>query len=114
MSFDINDVQPTMRKLVTWLRAAGFETTDSGDGVTNVEAGMEGALTEPHVFILLANYLSIIRQADRLQRLVVEYGFSIGYEEGEVYVEAMYSPYDGISTLALWGATDETMEKCER
>jgi hypothetical protein len=53
-TIDYDELNPGIRDLVRELREVhGLNTTDSGDGVTNVEAGMEGALEEKHVFILV-------------------------------------------------------------
>lgn len=51
--FDYSIINPGIRDLVKELREVhNFDTCDSGDGVINVEAGMEGALEERHVFII--------------------------------------------------------------
>lgn len=47
---EVEALSPRIRDLVVALRAAGFETTDSGDG-TNLENGMGGALAIRHVAI---------------------------------------------------------------
>lgn len=53
---DYNDIQPRMRPLVRFLRLQlKLDTCDSGDGVENVEAGMECAVDYPHVTCLLSD-----------------------------------------------------------
>lgn len=53
-SINYEDLNPGIRDLVREIREVhGLETTDSGDGVTNVALGMEGALEERHVFIVV-------------------------------------------------------------
>ena len=49
-----DDLDPGIRRTVHWLRAHGFETTDSGDGVSKTQAIFDGeALDVPHAFMKL-------------------------------------------------------------
>ena len=41
------DIQPTMTRTVSWLQNLGYRTTDSGDGILNVEAGTYRRKTIP-------------------------------------------------------------------
>lgn len=101
-AFDLDDIQPAMRNTVQWLRAMDLKTTDSGDGITNVAAGMEGALDIPHVFMVSSQALGFM-EADliwgALKRLKID------KKEG-VSVEMSYSPDDRIVILALYGVDD--------
>lgn len=103
--FDINAVQPAMRQTVRWLRAMDMNTTDSGDGVTNVEAGMESALDFPHVFITTTPLLGLA-EADIIWGAMRRYGLD---QIEEVSVEAMYSPDDRKVIIAVYGITDELL-----
>lgn len=93
-----DEIQPTMVRTVAWMQSHGFKTCDSGDGVLNVEAGMEGALDFPHVFaqvpppemVALATWLRILADVE-----------GIGGK-----VECSYSPDDGVAMVALYGVTD--------
>jgi len=49
----MTDIHEKVRPLCEWLNANGFRTTDSGDGITNVAAGMDGAMTHAHVIAVL-------------------------------------------------------------
>ena len=100
---DYNKINPGIRKLVRRLRAARFATTDSGDGVTNVKAGMEGALAVPHVFMVVST-CDLAAEADRLRRLVRSWGVSC--EE----ITASYNPEDKIGVLALMGVEDSDIK----
>lgn len=91
-----DDVQETMRPLVKWMRDLGYETTDSGDGVANVEMGMEDALEVPHVFAFLDG-ADAISEADRLFE-------ALGVIGVEAQVEVSYSPNDRKHVLAVWPA----------
>ncbi len=97
-------IQPTMQRTVEWLRKAGYTTTDSGDGVTNVEAGMEGALTVPHVFMRVPQ-ANMVQYSHELRRLCTHRGLN----PLQAKIEASYSPDDGIAVLALYGVTDKVL-----
>ena len=99
--FDIETINPGVRKLVQLLRDLGFATTDSGDGVTNVEAGMEGALDIPHVFMKVNHE----REANRLMTF-------LGIERVRIepgMIQYSYDPSDGSRILALYGVSDKDL-----
>lgn len=99
-----DDILPTMRNTVAWLQALGFQTTDSGDGVTNVAAGMECALTFPHVFMVV-DPDDIIEDTDRLYEACRARNL-LG---PTIRVESSYNPEDRIAVLGLYGVTDQTL-----
>ena len=66
---DYDELNPGIRETVRWLTDLGFETTDSGDGVTNRAAGMDCAWDEPMVAMSLSQH-DIIEEANRLWRFV--------------------------------------------
>lgn len=52
---DYEALDPGIRRTVRWLRSLGFETTDSGDGVTKPAMGLtwdDGVRDHPHVIIV--------------------------------------------------------------
>lgn len=100
-----DEITPGVRKLVRLLRDAGFVTIDSGDGVTNVEAGMEGALELPHVHIMTTRD-TMIDEAYRLQRTVDD---ALPAGRGISQVQAMFDPADGIATLSVFGINDKDL-----
>lgn len=102
---DYTGIQPTMHRTVRWMRKLGFHTTDSGDGVTNVEAGMEGALEVPHVVATVAP-LEGVALSHRLLEACRRKGLPVGEGEGGVSVEFCYLPGKGVGLLTLWGVTD--------
>jgi hypothetical protein len=98
----IDEIQPTMMKTVTWLQEVGYHTIDSGDGVLNVEAGMEDALDYPHV-MMTVDPTKMVEEANRLY-----YGLlNNGIEGGQV--EVSYNPEDGLAILMLIGITDASL-----
>ncbi len=101
---DPPQIQPAMRSLVRWLRILDFDTTDSGDGVTNVQAGMEGALDEPHVFCRVEPD----KGCTEARRLLMECRMA-EFDLTHLRVEFMFSPQDEVGILALYGVTDVKM-----
>jgi hypothetical protein len=99
VDFDINDIQPRLRKTVTWLRSLGFKTCDSGDGVINVEAGMEGALDIPHVAMAVDSD-KMKEESHRLYDACLLAGIS-----GKI--EVSYDPADGVAILMLYDVLDD-------
>lgn len=100
---DLSTLTPGIREVVRLLRQNGFKTTDSGDGVTNVANGMEGAMTVPHV-VMRIEPDEIIAEARRLQSLIDPYCT----EEGASgpFIEASFSPRDNIAVLVLFELSD--------
>ncbi len=95
---------PGIRKTVLWLRSLGFDTTDSGDGVTNVEAEMEGAIDIAHVHIQTTP-LKMVSVARNLQDAVEAKGIKL--EAG--MIQATYDPVDHSAIVSLYGVSDEML-----
>jgi hypothetical protein len=91
--------------VVRLLRENGFRTTDSGDGVTNVAAGMEGALPVPHVHCVVHDWHDVAPEAHRMMRLIAQ----LGLLGDQVTIEASYSPLDGVATISLYGLDDASL-----
>lgn len=73
---DYEQLDPGIRGIVRTLREAGFETTDSGDGVSKLGAGIvdDGVmevLDMPHVAAKVS-VDAMVGEAQRLQRLLGE------------------------------------------
>lgn len=95
---------PGIRKTVLWLREHGFDTTDSGDGVANVEAGMEDALDIAHVH-MSTTPLKMVGAARDLACLLETR--KIKLEPG--MIQATYDPMDGSAILSLYGVDDSML-----
>jgi hypothetical protein len=95
---DYTEIDPGIRGMVAALRLNGFETTDSGDGVT--KADMPCSLPYPHVFITTTKE-QLLAEADRLYSFVnaeyIESNMPSGWK-----VEACYSPNDDASILVVY------------
>lgn len=104
---DYSELNPGIRETVRFLREYGFETTDSGDGVTNVEAGMEGAVPYPHVHMQISD-VNMRRDAHRLANALITNGFQP--EPG--MIQMTYDPMLPQATmLSLSGVDDELLER---
>lgn len=99
------EIQPTMVRTVAWVRSLGFETTDSGDGVTNVDAGMEGAMSVPHVVARVPTH-ALVAYADVMWGAVRVRGL----DRRGATVEAVYGPGDGVATVVIYGVTDANLD----
>lgn len=94
---DPSELDPGIRKLVMLLRKHGYETTDSGDGVSNDYADMDF----PHVFIASDKY-NLLSAADELWDLL----FQICDLPPDASVEASYAPSDGQATIGVFNILD--------
>lgn len=106
--FNYESLDPGIRETVRWLNARGFETTDSGDGVTKFAAGYstDEAFDVPHVFIH-CNPHDIWVQSTRLLRELTEAGFCVEpVGHSAIYIQATYDPADDSALIALFGVSD--------
>lgn len=103
---EYDELDPGIREVVRRLRAAGFETCDSGDGKSKPpEEGSE----MPHV-IMNCPRENLFSEADRLAAEVATWGLAAdhGYS-----VMASYEPEIGgvgFSTLQLFLVTDSDLQ----
>jgi hypothetical protein len=109
--FNPDDLDPGIRRTVLWLRKAGFDTTDSGDGVSKFKVAepMEGALDYPHVVCVLKPE-ELYYEAIFMARLVQAQGVKVVQngrrEPGQAEVQASLDPADGSAILVLAGVGD--------
>lgn len=90
---DYERLDPGIRAVVKMLRGFGFETTDSGDGVSKLSQGYEPneIISVPHVFALTEGRVAF-GEADRMQTIL-----------GPTWdVEATYRPKDGTVLLGAY------------
>jgi hypothetical protein len=105
------DITPGVRRLVTWLNREGFETTDSGDGVANVEAGIEGALNYPHVAIEVCPPYLLVGEANRLRNVLRMAGVKV-HETGRgdhPWIQASYDPVTKVAVMFLANVEDSML-----
>ena len=103
---DPSELDPGIRKVVTWLNWHGFETTDSGDGYTKLVGDWDEneILSYAHVFMLVSPEM-MVAEAKRLWSLIL----ALPSQINDVMIEATYSPLDGVATLALIGVDDDDL-----
>jgi len=116
------DLDPGIRDVVAWLRSEGFNTTDSGDGVTKLQGDnpYEGALEIPHVFMAVDND-KLFSEADRLLKVMEDKGIDLtetvllegDQEAPAINIEATYFPTIKMATITLTGVNDEMLHKAE-
>jgi hypothetical protein len=107
---------PGVARLVAWLRSKGFDTTDSGDGVTKLAQGYteeDGVCPFAHVAIVVDKG-ALVSEADRLTALLwEEHGVEIEPmpPEGDPpRIDASYCPASGTAMLMLLHVTDEMLK----
>lgn len=90
---DYDDLDPGIRDTVRLLRAHGFETTDSGDGVSKLQPDSKyyGCTPEPQAHVYCSTtYDRVIGEARRLAKLLGE----------EWTVEGVFMASSGTSILS--------------
>jgi hypothetical protein len=107
---NFNEINPGIVKLVAMLQAHGFNTTDSGDGVTNVPL-MECVLETPHVFMKV-DPDKMIAESNRLYELMRDKAnFDQDIEmippQPTGAIEVSYSPIDKTAVIALLNLDDD-------
>lgn len=91
-------LDPGIRDVVVMLDAAGWDTCDSGDGVSKPPAGR--VFDEPHVFVQIKGDI-----AEQAQVLLSQLG------DGW-YVEGNYSTFDGKAMLGAFKSDGPTQFNC--
>lgn len=107
-------MNPGIKETVRLLRELGFDTVDSGDGVTHL---CECDAPVPYVHMLVPRKI-LCDEADRLREIIESRAGSTVWsrelpdpigEPGETYspsIQASYVPHDGHSVISMFGITD--------
>lgn len=103
----MSDLDPGVRSFVKWLRDHGFETTDSGDGVSKPAEAM--VLEFPHVVIRVHDMWKLGGEANRLAFLLGKNGTVV--QNGEI--QASYDPADGSSAIMVLDEQDRFIRSWE-
>jgi hypothetical protein len=105
--FDYEQLNPGIRDLVKTLHELGYETSDSGDGKTNIEAGMDWGFDFRHVCGPIDGYDMITFAVSMKSKLLSEYP--------DVRVEVSWSTDDGNSPAMFMvqpdGISQEDIER---
>ena len=91
----VNDLDPGVKLLVQELNRSGFETCDSGDGVS--KKGQEGALDWPNVAIRTVP-ARLIETTTALKCWLEEHHVAVA----PGMIQASYDPADGIAIVLLF------------
>jgi len=104
------DLCPGIRRTVAWLQELGFQTTDSGDGISN--EGMECAIPFPNV-AMVCQPDRLATEADRLFVLLAGRGVMVEpcspEEPGPPQIQASYDPANGVAVLVLTNVDDKLL-----
>lgn len=101
---NLEELDPGIREVVRRLRKAGFNTTDSGDGVSKPE--MECALDVPNVHMVFPNDWDsegAYWDTNRLLKVVTSWGVEV--KPGDI--QLTYCPVQESSILSLFNISDE-------
>lgn len=106
----MDELCPGIKKTVEWLQNLGYETVDSGDGVSNEGMGCE--LPFPHVFMQIEG-LGLVAAAKTLMGQLANAGVRVGemLPDGtpQPKIEVSYDPLDDTAILALLYVDDEML-----
>lgn len=110
---EIAALDPGIRRTVVWLREHGFETSDSGDGISKLAAGDSEALEVPHVVMEVHKH-DLIEEADRLTRILseersIEVAQTSAQPGAAPEIQASYDPANEIAIIVLLGLDDERL-----
>jgi hypothetical protein len=101
MQMNYDELDPGIRETVRWLRQHGFNTTDSGDGVS--KPADERVFSEPHVVVICSGK-DLITETDRLNALIAEKQLSmpnLWLDRDSFTIEGSYSPVDKLGAILL-------------
>lgn len=93
---DLETLNPGIRWFVGWLRNLGFDTCDSGDGVTHEHLCDRET---PYVAIRVHDPMCLIPESNRLFSNLEGAGISLE----DIHIQANYSPQDGFAFIDLSG-----------
>lgn len=94
-------LDPGIREVVRLLRDAGFDTTDSGDGVSKPAVGRTLDIPHVHIRVLRAD---LIDASHAVRDLLKHRGVRFGKVQAPCpHVEATYSPCDGVAVVSVYG-----------
>ena len=100
-------LDPGIRETVRWLNDLGYNTSDSGDGVTKPAVGR--VFDFPHVVVVLQNKERIAHNADLIARALKQKG--IECDGLEVEVEGVYLAGQQSASIFVRGVNDAMLEK---
>lgn len=105
------DLNPGIVRTVTWLRAHGFDTRDSGDGQTHQHACDRGyayvsARVDPARLIHECGRLVVLLAEAGLEVAPIARGFEGADGVSRPCIQGSYDPGDGVAVIDLMGLCD--------
>lgn len=104
-------LNPGVRALVAFLRANGFETCDSGDGVTH-----DYECDRDHAYVVsTVPAAKLVAEADRLIALLAAVGIEVlpAAMENTPCIQASYDPANCVAFVDLMHVTDDMLDAAE-
>lgn len=101
---DLSTLNPGIRNLVAYLRARGFDTCDSGDGVTH-----EAECDRDYAYVSIETRAAhLVPETHRLVDVVLNAGIRIRPQSmaNEPCIQATYDPANGVAIIDLMHVTD--------
>jgi hypothetical protein len=99
------NLNPGIRKLVHFLRASGFQTTDSGDGETH-----DFECDPDHAYVAIGSCpATLIRDCQVVQALLEGLGVVFEGDPEGPSLEASYSPIDGFAFVLIFNVKDRDL-----
>ncbi|MEQ1494454.1 MAG: hypothetical protein ABL912_01660 [Novosphingobium sp.] len=98
-----DELDPGIRDVVIALWAAGFKTTDSGDGVSRVGTEMDSenlVIPWPHVVCEVEPHM-MVTEARRASEVMTELGYAMGPQGRGPSVTASFDPGDESAILFI-------------
>lgn len=109
--FDYEAINPGVRRLVRFLREHGFETCDSGDGVTR-EFECDPGFPYVHMRVNAGDMVDLSVRLHNLLLPFVDFHPECKTEDEQMaapMIEASFSPVDLIATLSIFNVTDTNL-----
>lgn len=103
---DVEELNPGIRRTVTFLNMKGFETCDSGDGKTH---DYECDRSYPYVIMQVEPAEKLIEECRRLRTVLAEIGLDVPEQSPEVgspAIQGTYDPANDIAFIDLMGVND--------
>jgi hypothetical protein len=107
----MQNLDPGIAQTVALLRHWGFQTCDSGDGVTKLAEGdTDGVLDFPHVVMRVDDPSNLVAEARRLRESLDTMGITVSQQgAGEVWIEASFDPVNNTAVIFLGGMNDKLL-----
>jgi len=107
---DYEQLDPGIREVVRLLRAYGYDTTDSGDGVSKHLLDPE-VIPYPHVFVQLERS-GMVGEVDQIRSLLEWRGIAfepVGEDPWRPHLQLTWDPVSEVAVLEVGGVVDDML-----